>query len=272
MSGSGVLEQIDVAPYVNCAALVSDRTAYTISLLELLNDPDSERQEVSELISADPGLVSRLLVLANSAWIGARAESTNAWDATRVLGFTMVRNLAAANLVHLSSSNPHLPAGYLDHAIASAGGAAAVADRVGVKVRDALSVALLHDLGMVLLSSVHGHDAIAELRGQPIEAEVAEFGFDHAALGGAVLRQMRLPALVCDSVRDHVLGADQATNAMSLTVRAGIAMAESLGAQGCSAPLGDPQPFLRELDIDDERADIAADLETHAGRLTDLLK
>lgn len=169
---------LDVGQYLNCAALVSDRSSYTLALLELLDDPGADRQSVSELISADPVLVSKLLVLANSAWIGARAESTNVWDAIRVLGFTMVRNLAMANLVNLSASNPHLPRGYVDHAVASAAGAAAVAERVGLKVRDAWSVALLHDLGVVLLSSAHGLEAVAGLATRSVADEVAANGFD----------------------------------------------------------------------------------------------
>ena len=262
---------LDVGQYLNCAALVSDRSSYTLALLELLDDPDADRQSVSELISADPVLVSKLLVLANSAWIGARAESTNVWDAIRVLGFTMVRNLAMANLVNLSASNPHLPRGYVDHAVASAAGAAAVAERVGLKVRDAWSVALLHDLGVVLLSSAHGLEAVAGLATRSVADEVAANGFDHAALGAAVLERMRLPRMVCEVIRDHVRPADSGGSALSMTVRAGIALAEAGGAAGCSAPLGSPQAFLRELDLEYEQTAIAADIEAHAGRLTDLL-
>lgn len=264
-------DTIDVSQYSNCAALVSDRSAYTISLLELLDDPDADRQQVSELISADPVLVSKLLVLANSAWIGARAESSNVWDAIRVLGFTMVRNLAAASLIDLTSANPHLPSGYVDHAINSAAGAAAVAEHVGVKVRDAWSIALLHDIGVVLLASAHGLPAVADLARRSPAAEIEAFGLDHATIGAAVLHEMRLPRLVCESIREHTLPAEAGGSALSMTVRAGIAMAEAAGSVGCSAPVGPAEPFLRELDLEYEQASIAADLDAHAGRLTDLL-
>ncbi|MCP3936180.1 MAG: HDOD domain-containing protein [Actinomycetia bacterium] len=271
MSSSELAEAVDVSPYLNCAALVSDRSAYTVALLELLDDPDADRHQISELVSADPVLVSKLLVLANSAWIAARAPSTNVWDASRVLGLTMVRNLAAATLVDLSSSNPHLPTGYLEHAIASAAGAAAVAERVGGKVRDAWSVALLHDLGVVLLASAHGREAVSSA-GRSILSEEQRFGLDHATLGAAVLGEMRMPNLVCETIREHIEPPDLGGSPMSLTVRAGIAMAESAGVTGSSAPVGEPEPFLRRLGLEREQAEIATDLETHADRLTDLLK
>lgn len=261
---------IDVSPYLGCAALVSDASAYTVALLDLLNDPDAERDKVSELISADPALVSRILTLANSAWIAATAPSTNVWDATRVLGFSMVRNLAAAGLVNLDESNQHLPDGYLDHAIAAAAGAAAVADRVGGKVRDAWSVALLHDLGTVLLNSVHGQDS-ASNNDTSIEKEIKQFGFDHATLGAAVLTQLRLPGAACAAIGEHNEPPHTQHTPLSLTVRAGIAIAELDGTTGCSAPLGSPAPFLRMLDLQHQQDAIIADLEQHASHLTSLL-
>ncbi len=64
-------------------------------LLETVANPDMEIAELSYIISQDPGLMARIIGLANSAYFGQVIAITTVHDAiVRVLGINMVKSLA----------------------------------------------------------------------------------------------------------------------------------------------------------------------------------
>jgi len=64
-------------------------------LLEIVANPDVEIAELSHIISQDPGLMARIIGLANAAYFGQAVAITTVHDAiVRVLGINMVKSLA----------------------------------------------------------------------------------------------------------------------------------------------------------------------------------
>ncbi|MCP3671302.1 MAG: HDOD domain-containing protein [Gammaproteobacteria bacterium] len=64
-------------------------------LLETVGNPEVEIAEISYIISQDPGLMARIIGLANAAYFGQTVPITTVHDAiVRVLGLNMVRSLA----------------------------------------------------------------------------------------------------------------------------------------------------------------------------------
>ncbi|MCP4125880.1 MAG: HDOD domain-containing protein [Gammaproteobacteria bacterium] len=64
-------------------------------LLETVANPEVEISEISYIISQDPGLMARIIGLANAAYFGQTIPITTVHDAiVRVLGLNMVRSLA----------------------------------------------------------------------------------------------------------------------------------------------------------------------------------
>jgi HD-like signal output (HDOD) protein len=64
-------------------------------LLETVANPDVEIAELSYIISQDPGLMARIIGLANAAYFGQAVAITTVHDAiVRVLGINMVKSLA----------------------------------------------------------------------------------------------------------------------------------------------------------------------------------
>ncbi|NOX28739.1 MAG: HDOD domain-containing protein [Actinobacteria bacterium] len=265
---------VDVELYLGCSLIAAETTAYTTKLMELLDDSDAEHDDIIELVSADAILVSKILTLANSAFVGARRESSNVWDAVRVLGLSMVRNVATLRLFAMKPDNAELPAGYFEHSVASAAGAAVIASQVGNKVRDAWAIALMHDLGIVLMASAEpdrfqaaqndsGFSSLAE--------EHAVFGFGHDDVAAEVLDHLGLPTTLTSAIREHNADPSTGASAMSLTVRAGIALAEQAGATSCSEPVGNLNELLDALDLSVSHDALFAELDEHRSAVAALL-
>jgi HD-like signal output (HDOD) protein len=64
-------------------------------LLEAVGDPDIEVEHLADIINHDPGLMGRIVGLANAAYFGQRNPITTVQEAIiRVLGINMVKSLA----------------------------------------------------------------------------------------------------------------------------------------------------------------------------------
>lgn len=64
-------------------------------LLEAVGDPDVDVERLAEIINQDPGLMGRIVGLANAAYFGQRNPITTVQEAIiRVLGINMVKSLA----------------------------------------------------------------------------------------------------------------------------------------------------------------------------------
>lgn len=64
-------------------------------LLEAIGDPDIDVDDLADIINQDPGLMGRIVGLANAAYFGQRNPITTVQEAIiRVLGINMVKSLA----------------------------------------------------------------------------------------------------------------------------------------------------------------------------------
>lgn len=67
----------------------------SLRILDAINDPDISIDELAEVLSISPGLVARLLGLANSAYFGQTKQITDVRTAIfQVLGLEMVKSLS----------------------------------------------------------------------------------------------------------------------------------------------------------------------------------
>ena len=55
---------------IDALKLVSGHPKIALRLIELSKDPEVELEDYAELIESDPGMLSGLLSLVNSAWFG----------------------------------------------------------------------------------------------------------------------------------------------------------------------------------------------------------
>ncbi|MFT4563725.1 MAG: HD-like signal output (HDOD) protein [Gammaproteobacteria bacterium] len=181
---------------------------------ELVNDPDSSLDDVTKVIMNDSALTSRILRIANSAYMGLAAKVDTVGRAVQVLGLNQVHDLALAGAA--VGSLTKIETATLDvgdfwrRSVYCAVVARIVSKQKKIGSPERLFVSgLLHDSGHLLLAH-RLPDRYAAARAKAIATatpihvvEQEEFGFNYAELGAALLRSWQLPEAIIEPVQKH---------------------------------------------------------------------
>lgn len=201
-----ILAKINTIPAIPSAATQA---------IHLLQDDDSDMNEIVEIVKHDPALTANLLRVCNSSEFGSFVKFTSIHDSLIRLGTRRVLKLIMASAVGPSIGQPlrgyDLPAGGLwEYSVAVALGTEELAAELDLP-QDPMTftAALLHDIGKIVLSTFMVVDAapIVELAtNRQISFEAAEreiLGIDHAEVGAKLLELWNLPAEIVEIVRYH---------------------------------------------------------------------
>lgn len=185
-----------------------------VRISEVLNDPLSTSQEAAEAIGMDTGLSATLLKLVNSAFYGFPVKVDTLSRAVTIVGSRQLTTLALG--LSVIAVFKDLPEGLVDmrsfwkHSIGCGVLAANLPGLGGGGDMERLFVAgLLHDVGrLVLYRCLPRHLAwilaTARTEGRLLrEVERRTLGYDHAILGGMLLRRWRFPENLERAVRQH---------------------------------------------------------------------
>lgn len=183
-----------------------------------LDDPYASNGELGELIALDPGIATRVLRLANSPFYGLASTVSTVSQAISIIGrvslaktvlgvsvISVFDRMVAVSRATLRSHWKHsVFCGLLSRALGRATAASADGETL-------FMAGLLHDVGRLVLWQTFG--GAAEVAGQPdqdafvpegaVADEVARFGWDHATVGGALLRRWQLPDPLVSAVLWH---------------------------------------------------------------------
>ncbi|MDZ4859029.1 MAG: HDOD domain-containing protein [Candidatus Hydrogenedentes bacterium] len=201
-----ILERIPAIPPLPASAT---------QMLTLVGNTDTQLTDVQRVVEYDPGLVSNLLRLANSAYFGTGGPINSVREAVVRLGikrvFQIAMTSAVAPLAQQEIRGYDLPRnGLLRHSAATALAVEYLPKRMSMRVPDATYTAgLLHDLGKIVMGSFLEVDSapitLMAYR-EKLSFELAEhrvLGTDHAEVGAALLGFWKLPQAVVDAVRWH---------------------------------------------------------------------
>uniref|UniRef100_I2Q6E5 Putative signal transduction protein n=1 Tax=Desulfovibrio sp. U5L TaxID=596152 RepID=I2Q6E5_9BACT len=218
-------------------------------LQEALRDPGASAGHIAGIIGRDPGLAAGLLRLANSPLYGLARPVDSLARGVLVIGAGELAQLALG--VAVVARFRDLPAGSVtmrqawEHAVGCGVLAQILAVHVGGLPKERLFVAgLLHDLGrLVMLRRAPRHMAramdLAREGGMALfAAERRVFGYDHAAVGEALLTCWRLPPELAEAVGGHHGGRDMRLDAAVVHVADVMAVAAGFGFNG--SPLVPP--------------------------------
>lgn len=189
----------------------------TIRLLKALDAPDSSSKDIAEIIVAEPALTARILKLANSSFYGQRGLISKIHNAVVVLGLKTIRSLALTVWTHTLRSQArsvevlNLLSPLLTHGLAAGIIARLLAERVNLACgEDAFMAGLLHDIGRVALVAQMGTEYQTQILdpavhlGMPLHDKEGEIlGFDHRAIGSALMASWSLPAFLANVVEHH---------------------------------------------------------------------
>jgi len=196
-----VVADLDTLP---CAPLVWTR------LRTMLADPDCDALHLADLIHHDVAVTAAVLRIANNPGLRRAEPATDVAEAIRLLGVRTISSalLAPQALAALRHVRP-LP-GLRVHEISLHGYACGVVARALLEdpqqAAQAFAAGLLQDVGRLALAMRRTgpyRSALSEAAWQerPLhEVERALLGFDHAAVGAALLRRWGLPEGVSAAV------------------------------------------------------------------------
>ncbi|MBF0588330.1 MAG: HDOD domain-containing protein [Magnetococcales bacterium] len=213
---------------------------------EKISDPTCSLDGVGEILQEDPGLTARLLRIANSPFYGFTHPVTTITRALATIGVKQLRDLVlASSMVNMFKEAPSdlidLDA-FWRHSVTCGLVARTVAVfRKENNVESFYVTGLLHDLGRLVLlqmepeafreSMKHANNCGMLL----YEAEREIMGFNHAELGGALLRHWNLPTglylpIACHHMPDE--GVEYPIESAIIHLSDVIAHAMAIGASG----------------------------------------
>ena len=187
-------------------------------LLRLRNDPKATIARLSSLVARDPSLVAQVIRHASSAYYGYRGPVESIEQATRVLGFETVLNmalgLATGKTLRIPRDGPIGLTAFWRHALFSASlcqGLATLAPRqLGLKRGMAWLAGLLHNLGFLLLGHLFRPEFFLLNKTVELNPEVPItlierrlLGIAHPELGAILLQAWDMPAELVVAAREH---------------------------------------------------------------------
>jgi len=193
---------------------VSSLPTVYLRLNEAVNDPHGSNRDIAHVLSEDPGLTARLLHIVNSAFYGFPSKIDTITRAVTVIGTKQLRDLAlATSVIEMfdgMADDVVSMESFWQHSIACGVTARILATyRRENNVERFFVAGLLHDIGRLIMFM-----KIPELCQQALqesetsntllyEAEYKILGFDHANVGGLLLRQWQLPESTTNAVAYH---------------------------------------------------------------------
>ncbi len=197
------------------SAAVPSMPQVVTRFLEIMQDPSFDYNDLVKVLSSDPGTVSEVLRLVNSALFGVRQKIVSLRQALTLLGPKRTRSLLLGRyLVDTMSSKATegLDMSYFwRRSLASSVVASRIADKLFPQVRDEVFIgALLADIGVPIIAEAMPtqYFPIASQftpRGDMVtpEAEIEAVGATHSQVSAMVLKHWTLPDAVCTSVNLH---------------------------------------------------------------------
>lgn len=185
-----------------------------MQLLELFNEPDRDIDRIVQLVSVDAALTAETLKRCNSVQFAGSAPVDGMFEAVTRLGFYEIYCLVTG-LITSRTMQPVLARyrevgeHYWEHTVATAVIAGVLARPLHESEACAFTAGLLHDVGKLVLVSVDGVSYADVLRktgghGEALKAaETRTHEFNHAELGGRLMRQWGMPEPICVSVERH---------------------------------------------------------------------
>ncbi|MDP2018420.1 HDOD domain-containing protein [Hydrogenophaga sp.] len=181
-------------------------------LLAEMNKDDPSPKRVSDLISQDPSLTTRVLRLSNSAFFRVSRKIGSAEEAVAMLGMTHVRSLVMA--AALGSSFKNVPGVNLPqfwrYSLRVADISKSLAGVLRQNESNAFTAGLIHSIGDLIMH-IAMPDLIAPLdMGTPpldlnrAQAEMSMFGYTYAQVGAGMAEKWQFPTTIVSALNNQI--------------------------------------------------------------------
>lgn len=249
-------------------------------VMQIVNDPKSNAEDVAKFIAKDVALTSKVLRLANSAFYGIPRTISSVNSAIVILGFNTIRSLVlSASVIKIFPAKPGAVnfdrKAFWKHSFVVGMAARMLATHLRrrklVDLEIAFAAGLLHDVGKLILEQFANQEyqqalKLAKEKALPLFAvEKAILGLNHADVSGMLVDKWQMPnELKFPIVHHHTPLEDQESPEMTALVHVANHLAHQAGSgcmqgeifaplvQECYARLAlsvDEEGLLKELDV-----------------------
>ena len=178
---------------------------------QLINDPDSDINEIARRISTDPSLTADLLRVVNSAQFMLPNRVDNIADAVKMVGLRGLKNLlysyGSEKILNLPQKKE-----LWDHAHRTAFYAFNLARNIRLNrdfIDDAYVGGILHDMGKIVFSSIHP-ELLEKIKSFSSEKEISAGlfenlagGYNHAEIGSKIAEKWNFSESLIEAIRFH---------------------------------------------------------------------
>lgn len=181
-------------------------------LLHLLEDPESNSEQIAEVIRLDPGLTADVLRICNSARYAGAYRVETLQEAVMRLGlrevYKVVASIITSPIISESTEDPEL-GDIWSHSLSAAAAGQILAREKGDDPEIIFTAALLHDIGKVVLMHAGRDEYTALLKeansngGSLLEAEKQRLRMTHAEVGALLLKRWNFPQSITAAVQFH---------------------------------------------------------------------
>lgn len=180
----------------------------TREAFEIIDNHDVTVADVAELLEKDPGMVARILQMANSAAYGFSSQIKTVRDAMLRIGLSHTKNIIVMSTLFDDIGKSDLSGEIRRHGVAVSKAGKIYAKKSGYpKADDCGAVGLVHDIGRVIFLLYE----IKELKSQKpalpdewkTEEEMSRYGTTHSEIGGVVLGEWKFPEIYGTIVASH---------------------------------------------------------------------
>ena len=283
--------QQDILQAIRQTAFVPSMPAAAARFIEMCMREEPEFDDLVDVLSADAGMASEILRLANSPFFGVTQRICSLKQALMLLGLVKVRSLVMGRYLVQAMDKLECPA--LNHthfwrrSITCATLAARFSEAGGEELQEeAFICGLLADIGVVVLAGAvpDRYETIAR-EYEPLHSdrwvarELHHVGISHATVSALILHDWQLPAAIVEAVRCHhdnlhvspekqrtnriacLVGAASDAVELLLEVRSPARTRQLCARAACKSGLEPDALIGAMLSIEDHLADLAALLQ-----------
>jgi HD-like signal output (HDOD) protein len=182
-------------------------------ILQLLDQPDVEIEQIADLMLSDQVMTARVMKLLNSPVYKPTHEITSLKRALVFLGLRHVRELALTTSLigAFEKDNGAFEVNaFWEHSFGTGMVAKIIAGIVGYKdLEKAYISGIIHNLGVVFLSAYmrdEFKEVLDSIKDKPvklIDAEIERFGTSHCEIGLSMARKWNFPEAYCEVIAYH---------------------------------------------------------------------
>lgn len=180
-----------------------------VKALSIIKDDNSGVKELSNIVSYDQALATKVLKLVNSAYYGFPSQITSITKGLALIGMTQGKNLIIA-----TAMKPMLTTkGSKDlwrHSIRCAMACEYLAKEQNIMdPSEAFALGFLHDIGKVVLTVLNAEKCeqikqeVEKNEADELKLEEENFGMTHIDIGVALARKWQLPVVLINSIKYH---------------------------------------------------------------------